>query len=521
MDKVSAASHEPNDAELISRVRGGDVDAYGILFSRHVQAATRFARQLVPGPDADDLVSDAFVKVLNVIRNGGGPDVAFRAYLLTAVRRLHVDRIRRTQKATPAGDLTPYDPGVPFQDTTIAGFEGGAAAKAFASLPERWQLVLWHLEVEGQKPAEIAPLLGMSANSVSALAYRAREGLRQAFLQMHTADLVGEECRWTHAQLGAYVRNSLSRRDAVKVEEHLDSCRTCSAICLELTEVNSSLAELLGPLVLGGAATAYVSSGNGGAAMTGGLGVLVGRAGDVVLANTAASVAAGATAGIVGVAALGVWAGTDHGRPDRPVADSRPMHATAHGNQATRTTPTPGQPGSTTKTQRSQQSQPSQASTQKLGQQPGEAGGAQVPVPGQPNVSNPTPATSTPTSPSRMPTSTRTADVAVNAVVVKRLARAHVVLAMVQGTVTGLPGQRVTHLLVSTTGGLTFQNQVCSPTGPSSVDCRVTPASGPVDLLVGNVSGKGTVLFKVVPVAGYADPNQANNAKTLQLSPED
>ena len=71
--------------------------------------------------------------------------------------------------------MTEFDPGVPFQDTAVEQFESGAAAKAFASLPERWQVVLWHLEVEGQKPADIAPLLGMSPNSVSALAYRARE----------------------------------------------------------------------------------------------------------------------------------------------------------------------------------------------------------------------------------------------------------------------------------------------------------------------------------------------------------
>ena len=124
-----------------------------------------------------------------MLQGGGGPDVAFRAYLLTAVRRLHVDRIRAGQRLQTTDDLTPFDPGVPFRDTAVAGFESGAAAKAFASLPERWQLVLWHPEVEGQKPADIAPLLGMSANSVSALAYRAREGLRQAFLTMHISDI--------------------------------------------------------------------------------------------------------------------------------------------------------------------------------------------------------------------------------------------------------------------------------------------------------------------------------------------
>src|SRR5919107_528106 len=77
----------PSDAELISAVRGGDVDAYGELFARHVEAARRLARQLVSGPDVDDLVAEAFAKVFGVLRRGGGPDLAFRAYLLTAVRR--------------------------------------------------------------------------------------------------------------------------------------------------------------------------------------------------------------------------------------------------------------------------------------------------------------------------------------------------------------------------------------------------------------------------------------------------
>lgn len=282
---------ELSDAELISSVRGGDVSAYGDLFARHRDAATRLARQLVPGPDADDLVSEAFAKVLNVLLAGGGPDVAFRAYLLTAVRRLHVDKIRATSRATPTDDLTPYENPEPFADTVIAGFEGGAAAKAFASLPERWQLVLWHLEVEGQKPADIAPLLGMSPNSVSALAYRAREGLRQAYLQMHTADLVDPDCQWTHAKLGAYVRKGLSRRDVQKVEHHLDGCRKCTAMYLELDEVNSSLAALLGPLVLGAAATGYLTTTGAGAGAAGGLLALLDRGKDFVLANAQAAAA--------------------------------------------------------------------------------------------------------------------------------------------------------------------------------------------------------------------------------------
>lgn len=255
-----STEQQPSDAELISAVRGGDTTAYGELFARHVEAARRLARQLTSVADVDDLVSEAFAKVLTIVQRGGGPDLAFRAYLLTAVRSLHIDSVRGAQRLRPVDDFTPFDDGIPFRDTAVEGFENQAAAKAFASLPERWQLVLWHTEVEGQKPAEVAQLLGMSANSVSALAYRAREGLRQAFLNMHAQEAEDDACAWTQANVGAYIRNAASKRDAAKVRAHVDECRRCTGIYLELSEVNSNLSAVLGPLVLGSAAAGYIGS---------------------------------------------------------------------------------------------------------------------------------------------------------------------------------------------------------------------------------------------------------------------
>lgn len=250
----------PSDAELIVDVRSGDVDAYGMLFDRHRTAALRLARQLVHGPDADDLVAEAFIKVLGVLQRGGGPDVAFRAYLLTAVRRLHIDAIRTVQRVRPTDDEAELDRAVDFVDPSTLGFERGAAADAFASLPERWQLVLWHLDVEGQKPADVAPLIGLSPNSVSALAYRAREGLRQAYLQQHLAPTLDETCRATTAKLGAHVRRGLSVRDSSKVESHLDSCARCMGLYLELREVNGDLAAVIGPVVLGASSIGYLGT---------------------------------------------------------------------------------------------------------------------------------------------------------------------------------------------------------------------------------------------------------------------
>lgn len=332
MSTTLAPVDGPADAELISAVRGGDVDAYGELFSRHVDAARRLARQLTTPADADDLVSDAFAKVLAVLQRGGGPDIAFRAYLLTAVRRLHVDRLRAGSKVRPTDDLEPFDPGVPFVDTAVAGFENAAAARAFASLPERWQLVLWHTEVEGQKPAEVAPLLGMTPNSVAALAYRAREGLRQAFLAMHVAEIDEDACRWTRGQVGAYVRGGLSRRDGGKVEAHLETCRPCTAIYLELTEVNSNLSAVLAPALLGAAALAYVGAGAAGGTLLakGGLIFLAGRVRDVLIANATSSAAAGVAATVVvtgGTVAAVQVVNPDLGRAPAIVADPSPTVA--------------------------------------------------------------------------------------------------------------------------------------------------------------------------------------------------
>jgi RNA polymerase sigma factor (sigma-70 family) len=249
-----------SDAELISQVRAGDIDAYGLLYDRHRHAALRLARQLTSPGEADDLVSESFAKLLPILQGGGGPDVSFRAYLLTCVRRVHIDRVRAGQRTQPTDDLEPFDPGTPFEDPAVDDFERTATARAFASLPERWQLVLWHTEVEGEKPGEIAPMLGMTPNGVAALAHRAREGLRQAYLRSHLADTADDSCRWVTEHLGGFVRGGLARRDHARVEEHLDDCRNCTAVYLELVEVNSNLRVVLAPLLLGSAAAGYLTA---------------------------------------------------------------------------------------------------------------------------------------------------------------------------------------------------------------------------------------------------------------------
>ncbi|MEV6714082.1 sigma-70 family RNA polymerase sigma factor [Lentzea sp. NPDC051208] len=308
---VPADVQGPSDAELIESVRGGTIDAYGQLYERHVSAAYNLARQLArSAAEADDLVSEAFAKVLDTLRGGRGPDSAFRAYLLTALRHTAYDKTRRDKKVDLTEDMTDVAPAVQFSDTAVAGLERSLAARAFAALPERWQMVLWHTEIEGQSPAEVAPLLGLTANGVSALAYRAREGLKQQYLQMHLADTEAERCKATVDRLGAWTRAGLSKREAAQVEAHLDECGRCRALAAELADVNGALRIFVAPLVLGVGATTYLLAAGtttavvGAGAAAGGAGA-VGAAIPRQLVTVGGSAAAVAAAVVIALAAGG------------------------------------------------------------------------------------------------------------------------------------------------------------------------------------------------------------------------
>ncbi|HEX5333499.1 MAG TPA: sigma-70 family RNA polymerase sigma factor [Cellulomonas sp.] len=295
-----------SDAELITAARAGDSSAFGQLYERHAGAAWAVARQYTNSQaDAEDVVADAFTKVWTVVSGGGGPDVAFRAYLFTVIRRLGMLRVEGGRRVTPTDDAATFEAAFGDQESTenpaLAGFERGVVARAFRTLPERWQAALWYTEVESLTPAEIAPLLGLTANGVAALAYRAREGLRQAYLQMHLQQPLDLGCRDVAGKLGAYVRGGLAARETAQVDEHLESCGRCRALVLELGDVSHGMRAVIAPLVLGvlglGALTHPLPVGGGLAA------------GVAALGNGSAAAAAGAGAGTGTGASAGAGAG--------------------------------------------------------------------------------------------------------------------------------------------------------------------------------------------------------------------
>ncbi|WP_234310709.1 MULTISPECIES: sigma-70 family RNA polymerase sigma factor [unclassified Streptomyces] len=313
-------SHElpPSDAELIDRMRSGDDSAYEELYRRHAQAVRRYARTCCrDAHTAEDLTAEVFARMLQAVRGGSGPEHAVRAYLLTCVRRVAASWTRSARREQLVDDFAVFaarsasdsdgsgddslEPGADVRAMREA--ERSMAMRAFRSLPERWQAVLWHTEVEDESPSEVATLFGLDANGTRVLASRAREGLKQAYLQAHvsatlTAD---EECARYADQLGTYARGRLRTRAERGLRKHLEDCAKCRLAALQIEEVAGGIPAVVPVAVIGwvGAAgygkAAGLLAGGAGAGAAGAAGALA--AGGGSSSGTASAGAGGMAAG--------------------------------------------------------------------------------------------------------------------------------------------------------------------------------------------------------------------------------
>lgn len=259
--EIRSETGDAEDRALLERLRAGEDAAFGELFSRHSAAVFRLAMGLVTDrAEAEDLTAEAFFRVLQAIRRGSGPVDNVRGYLLIVARRVAWEwSLRRRDVPVSDEELTHRAPSDP--DTSGQFTERSLIRRAFTSLPERWRNVLWKMEVEGERPAAVATNFGLSPNATAALARRARQGLRAAYLQAHlAADRSSTGCRSVLEKLGAYTAGSTSGIERRRIRAHLAACASCTAMYTELREVCSGLRAHAGisaaPVVVAGAAAA-------------------------------------------------------------------------------------------------------------------------------------------------------------------------------------------------------------------------------------------------------------------------
>lgn len=170
------------DAQLVSRVLGGDTDAYAGLVHRHQDAIYRHARGLGLDHDSSaDVVQEAFVKAydhLEECREGSN----YRAWLFRICRNLCFDELRnvRRRRSIPMSDVEFAEnieaPATMPDETTLA------LRAALDRVPTALRDAFLLKHDAGYTYEEIAVLTEASPSAVKMRVHRARAALR-SFLE--------------------------------------------------------------------------------------------------------------------------------------------------------------------------------------------------------------------------------------------------------------------------------------------------------------------------------------------------
>ena len=171
------------DAQLVDRVKNGDVSAYEELMHRHQALAQRVA-YLACGSasEAEDAVQEAFVKAyyaLDRFREGA----EFRPWLLAIVTNEARNRARasgrRARLALRAGEVRPSDGAAPSSEEAVLAYaERQRLLDALEELSEEDRSVIsmrYLLELSEQETAEA---LGVPKGTVKSRLSRALGRLR-------------------------------------------------------------------------------------------------------------------------------------------------------------------------------------------------------------------------------------------------------------------------------------------------------------------------------------------------------
>jgi RNA polymerase sigma factor (sigma-70 family) len=403
-----------DESALLQAVRDGSPGAFATLYGRHRSFAIAVARRelgTAAEPAPEDVAEVAFLRVLTALRNGKGPHDTLRAYLATTVRRevwRAQRRLRRQDRvvdrwASERERSVDREPDLPAH-RRVEGELGAhrLLGEAFGGLSERWRAVLWLTEVEGRKPAEVAPLLGLSAGSVSALAYRARNGLLAAYVAAYARSTTRRECAAIADRLGRHLAAGAPASGFEDVVAHLDGCAPCRDVSRGVDVLGASLGVLapLGLVPLGrwASGTAAASGSRPGSAATRASGSGSGSAASSAATGASSgSIATGALAAVVGVVLIvgGGWFATarsDGGNAPQPIAAAG---ASLRPDAGRPSTPSPVPPRAPVATPR--------LTDDGTEEQVGSASKASGPVAATSTPPSPSPSPSPPSSPSSPP----------------------------------------------------------------------------------------------------------------------
>jgi RNA polymerase sigma-70 factor, ECF subfamily len=186
------AGGEPADAELLRRHVAGDLEAFGLLFSRHKDRLWAVALRTVCDPeDAADALQEAMISAFRRAADFRG-DSAVTTWLHRIVVNACLDRLRRkqTRSVTWSGDPDALD-ALAAQAASLDSAEAIETRldvdAALRTLPAEQRAALVLVDMLGYSVADAAEILGVSAGTVKSRCARGRSKLLPHLSHLRTS----------------------------------------------------------------------------------------------------------------------------------------------------------------------------------------------------------------------------------------------------------------------------------------------------------------------------------------------
>ncbi|UCF36262.1 MAG: RNA polymerase sigma factor [Acidobacteriota bacterium] len=167
---------EEMEVEILERVLEGQTSAYAEIFTQHRGRAFALAYQYLQNyEDAKDIVQDAFIKAY---QNLGKFDLkrSFGPWLLTIVRNLSIDHLRR-QKRVSADGLPDYLADPKSSGKAVQQVLRNEIWTALQSLNENQREIIFLKDYQGHSYLEIAEILDIPLGTVMSRLHHARKNL--------------------------------------------------------------------------------------------------------------------------------------------------------------------------------------------------------------------------------------------------------------------------------------------------------------------------------------------------------
>jgi RNA polymerase sigma-70 factor (ECF subfamily) len=181
-DANLAASSEESAEErsrliaLVELARGGDSEAFGLLYDHYQGPVYRFLFYRTRSATlAEDLTSETFFRALRSMQNFRWQGKDFGAWLMTIARNLATDHFKagRTRLETTTEDMGLHDDATEGPETTVlASLTSELLLKALTELPAEQKDCLIMRFLQGMSIAETADVLGRSEGAVKQLQLR-------------------------------------------------------------------------------------------------------------------------------------------------------------------------------------------------------------------------------------------------------------------------------------------------------------------------------------------------------------